>query len=80
VASGIHGHRSAAETETLKIRLRDAQQRLAFVRHYLKELQDQALHDPEHEAALQLTLAAETRAVEECQRLSAALESPGEPR
>lgn len=74
MASGIHGRPSAADAEKLKNRLRDAEQRLAFVRQYLKELQEERVDSVEHQAALQLTLAAETRALEEYERLRAALE------
>ena len=80
MASGIHGRQSAADTEKLKSRLRDAQHRLAFVRQYLKELQEERVESIEHEAAVQLTLAAETRALEECERVRAALEeTSGQP-
>jgi len=73
MASSIHERGPAADTETLKRRFRDANHRLAFVRLYLKELQEHRIEGPEHEAALQLTLAAERRAIDECERLNAAL-------
>lgn len=57
------------ETDALRQRLRDAEHRLNFVRHYLNELQSHPSQLPEHEAAVQLTLAAEKRAIEEFERL-----------
>jgi len=69
VTSGIQGPPGSAGEGALSGRLRDAECRLDFVRHYLKELRSHPVDSPEHAAALELTLAAERRAIEECERL-----------